>query len=307
MGVARVRFSESEAIAVPMAFGFVRAEVCLPTGFAAGLTRDEWRAALAHELAHHVRGDARWLPVLRVLSRALSFQPLNVLAWRSLQRESELAADELAVRHTDGAEALALCLAKVAARVSTRHSQLPAAAMTGAPTMAVRPALVVERAERLVASIGARAHRATRVARVAALLPTALVAGLAPRLSPLLAAEADERRALPGSALADEIFAGGLAPGAASDTAARLASESPLASVARELSVEFAAARSELAAALATADGERRERLTEIAERLQLIESRAALLESIAHGLDARAKAETSATSPDNRTERETD
>jgi hypothetical protein len=315
MGVAGVRISESDSIAVPMAFGFVRREVCLPASFHADLSHDEWLAALAHELAHHVRGDARWLPVLRVLSRALSFQPLNVLAWRELQRESEHAADELAVRHTGGAEALALCLAKVASRVALRHAQMPAAAMTGAPTMAARPALVVERAERLVASIGEHTRRASRTARVAVLLPTALVAGFAPRLAPLLAAETDERPRL--GDLANEgretrqrepepAFTSSTAAGADSvaDTSSS-AAPSPLALVAQELADEFELAREELATALDGADGERRERLLELSERLHTIESRAALLEQLVHGLDARAKATTSAHSPDHETERD--
>jgi hypothetical protein len=262
-----------------------------------------------------VRGDARWLPVLRVLSRALSFQPLNVLAWRELQRESEHAADELAVRHTGGAEALALCLAKVASRVALRHAQMPAAAMTGAPTMAARPALVVERAERLVASIGEHTRRASRTARVAVLLPTALVAGFAPRLAPLLAAETDERPRL--GDLANEgretrqrepepAFTSSTAAGADSvaDTSSS-AAPSPLALVAQELADEFELAREELATALDGADGERRERLLELSERLHTIESRAALLEQLVHGLDARAKATTSAHSPDHETERD--
>jgi hypothetical protein len=319
MGVARVRISESDSIAVPMAFGFVRREVCLPASFHLDLTHDEWLAALAHELAHHVRGDARWLPALRVLSRALSFQPLNLLAWRELQRESEHAADELAVRHTGGAEALALCLAKVASRVAVRHAQMPAAAMTGAPTMAARPALVVERAERLVASIGERTRRASRTARVAVLLPTVLVAGFAPRLAPLLAAEMDERPRM--GAFADDgretrqrepapAFASGTAAGAdtVADTLADTSSSaapSPLALVAQELATEFALAREELSTALDGAEGERRERLLELTERLSTIESRAALLEQLVHGLDARAKATTSANSPDHETERD--
>lgn len=322
MGVARVRISESDSIAVPMAFGFVRREVCLPASFHVDLTHDEWLAALAHELAHHVRGDASWLPALRVLSRALSFQPLNLLAWRELQRESEHAADELAVRHTGGAEALALCLAKVASRVAVRHAQMPAAAMTGAPTMAARPALVVERAERLVASIGEHTRRASRAARVAVLLPTALVAGFAPRLAPLLAADAavlderprfgafasDDRAAWereldPGFALADHTSA--VDDAADATDAPASAAPSPLALVAQELAAEFELARHELASALDGAEGERRERLLELTERLHTIESRAALLEQLVHGLDARAKATTSANSPDHDTERD--
>jgi hypothetical protein len=301
-----------------MAFGFLRREVCLPRAFSTGLTRAEWRAALAHEFAHHVRGDGRALPVLRLVARAFGFQPLNLLAWRELQRESELAADELAVAHTGGPEDLALCIAKVATRVGARHAQVPAAAMTGAPTMAVRPALVVERAERLVASIGARTARVSRRARLATLVPTALVASFAPHLAPLLAAEraADgvvariETRSTPldhtepRSALAGDGASASTAASAAAVAGADAPSE-PLAEIAAELGAEFALARAEIDAALATASGERERQLLGLSQRLTAIEQRAALLETLVHGLAARAKATSSATSPELETERE--
>jgi len=310
MGVPDVRVVESDAVAVPMAFGFLRREVCLPRDFSAGLTRAEWRAALAHEFAHHVRGDGRALPVLRLLARVFGFQPLNLLAWRELQRESELAADELAVAHTGGPEDLAMCIAKVATRVGTRHAQVPAAAMTGAPTMAVRPALVVERAERLVASIGARTARVSRRARLATLVPTAVVASFAP----LMAAErgpdgADVRREARSAAfdrtepraLLSSDGATASSPAVADDEAL----SEPLAQVAAELGAEFALARAEIDAALATTSGERQTRLLELSQRLTTIEQRAAQLENLVHGLAARAKASSSDTSPELDTQRE--
>lgn len=314
MGVPDVRVVESDAVAVPMAFGLLRREVCLPRDFSAGLTRAEWRAALAHEFAHHVRGDGRALPVLRLLARVFGFQPLNLLAWRELQRESELAADELAVAHTGGPEDLAMCIAKVATRVGTRHAQVPAAAMTGAPTMAVRPALVVERAERLVASIGARTARVSRRARFATLVPTAVVASFAPHLAPLLAAERApdraEQRLEARTAPRDHTesrapLAGDVATSSTHTGAGGDALSEPLAQVAAELGAEFALARAEIDAALATASGERQTRLLELSQRLTTIEQRAAQLENLVHGLAARAKATSSDTSPELDTQRE--
>lgn len=186
-GVPHTPVRASATARVPMAFGFLRPQVCVPRGFEAGLTRSEWDAAIAHELAHVVRGDTRWLPGLRLLARILSFQPLNRVAWRELERESEHAADEFAVGVVGSSQSLALCLAKVATRATGDRGVLPAAAVTGAPTMAARASLVLERTERLLSGrfSGGRAQRRhVAIIRIAAVLPTLLVALAAPRFAP---------------------------------------------------------------------------------------------------------------------------
>src|SRR5262249_10147000 len=52
---ARVRWSAAERLAVPLAFGLVRREVCLPMRAVARLGPDERLAVCAHELAHLAR------------------------------------------------------------------------------------------------------------------------------------------------------------------------------------------------------------------------------------------------------------
>lgn len=265
MNVPRARVTSSDTARVPMAFGFLRPQVCLPTGFERGLSTSEWDAAVAHELAHVVRGDTRWLPGMRLVARLFAFQPLNRLAWRELERESEHAADEVAVGTTGSSHSLALCLAKVATRATGDRRVLPAAAVTGAPTMAARASLVVERTERLLR--GRLPRRSGPLVRLGALFPTLFVAFAAPRLTPALVRDSGLDSGLDAGERAGTSFAvEPLADGMLAD--GRFA-EGRLAELDRSLGRTIDAVRSE--AALATnevADPSRRELFDDLADAL---------------------------------------
>jgi hypothetical protein len=66
-----VRSSVTPALAAPISFGILRAEVCVPERALTELAPDELRAMLAHELAHVVRRDPLWLALAGVLERVL--------------------------------------------------------------------------------------------------------------------------------------------------------------------------------------------------------------------------------------------
>jgi hypothetical protein len=113
----------------PAAFGITQWTIVLPARAETDLSEDELRALLAHELAHLVRGDSRWLWISRVACSCLAFQPLNHLARREWQRAAEFLCDSWAVSRTGTPLALARCLAEVA---GWRLTGRPSAALLAA-------------------------------------------------------------------------------------------------------------------------------------------------------------------------------
>jgi len=130
----------------PAAFGIRRWTIVLPERAIHELSEDELRALLAHELAHLVRGDARWLCASRIICSCLAFQPLNHLARREWQRAAEYLCDEWAVSRTGTPLALARCLTEVA---GWRLSGRPSAALLAATG---RKSGLADRVERLLAA-----------------------------------------------------------------------------------------------------------------------------------------------------------
>jgi Zn-dependent protease with chaperone function len=86
--------------------------VLLSTWCVTNLDRRELEAVLAHEMGHVARSDAFvvWLAV--ILRDAFFYLPTSQTACRQLQREKELACDDLAVAATNRPLALASALAR---------------------------------------------------------------------------------------------------------------------------------------------------------------------------------------------------
>ncbi len=96
LGVRRsVELCESPLIASPAVIGWRRPTVLLPIE-RAGWTERQLRAALAHELAHVVRGDFFWRFIGSVTLAVHFFHPLVHLLTRRLTLLQELATDRLA-------------------------------------------------------------------------------------------------------------------------------------------------------------------------------------------------------------------
>jgi len=144
----RVRLLSSDAFDEPVAFGLVRWTIVLPTGMEQRLGKDELKALLAHELAHLVRGDVRWLWIGRVLCSCLAFQPLNFLARRRWQHAAEFLCDDWAVGRGGSAISLARCLTRIA---EWRLEQRECAASLAAGGSRAK---IVLRVERLVNATG---------------------------------------------------------------------------------------------------------------------------------------------------------
>jgi bla regulator protein BlaR1 len=98
----------------PMAFtmGLYKATILLSTWMVQHFDRQELEAVVAHEMAHIARRDylVAWLAL--VLRDAFWYLPASQVAYAQLQREKELACDDLAAMSTQRPMALASALAK---------------------------------------------------------------------------------------------------------------------------------------------------------------------------------------------------
>lgn len=125
----RIRFSVSDRIQVPVAFGLMRGEVCLPVRALRELNTAQQQTMLGHELAHLLRRDPIWLTAFHLTQRILFLQPLLWLA----RREALIAAEELcdawAIHRSGNRVALAECLTTVAQWMRPGQADLPVACM----------------------------------------------------------------------------------------------------------------------------------------------------------------------------------
>ncbi len=137
-----------------LACGLRRPAVLLSTWMVEHLDRRELEAVLAHELAHVARRDylAVWLAT--TLRDAFCYLPTSWAVYRQVQREKELACDDLAAGTTGRPLALASALAKTwqGARGGPRFDGAPSLASADEPIegriarllAAPRPALAAE-------------------------------------------------------------------------------------------------------------------------------------------------------------------
>lgn len=135
------RLSRCKALVAPVAFGWLRPEVCLPER-AAELEDHELRAMLAHELAHLQRRDPAWLWLGAVLQALLPWHLLLPPLRRRLADLAELRCDATAGRCA-GPLAVARCLVRVAGWLGEQRRPSPAVALG----MAARPSMLKRRVD----------------------------------------------------------------------------------------------------------------------------------------------------------------
>jgi len=106
----------------PMAVGFLKPAVILPTSLLSELEPVELDHVLLHESAHLARFDDWTNLAARILTAALAFHPVALWILRQLEREREIACDEWVVVRTGRAHDYAASLARMCER---RWSQNP--------------------------------------------------------------------------------------------------------------------------------------------------------------------------------------
>ncbi len=176
-----VRLSMSDALPAPAAISLD--EIVVPTRALRELTIAEQEGVLAHELAHVVRGDPRWLRLATWIECIGWFQPLNRIARRELQLSAEFAADAWAVRLTREPLRLAQALARVAEWLAPR-AESPAWHMPGADGSPL-----VERVRRLTTPLPEEGPRSLRRAYGAMWIAAASALAILPHVdaTPLVA------------------------------------------------------------------------------------------------------------------------
>jgi hypothetical protein len=114
----RVLVLEAEGLHGPVAFGWLRPTIALPTRFETTFTPTQQEAILAHELAHLAARDPAWHLFADLVAALLWWHPLAWWARHQLRTASELAADEASLVVPDGPGMLAACLVDLGARLA---------------------------------------------------------------------------------------------------------------------------------------------------------------------------------------------
>lgn len=176
-----VRLTATPAIATPLVLG--AREICVPDQFLTGLTADQQRAALAHELGHLARRDPTWQLGAMLLECVFFFQPLHRVARLRLRESAEYLADGWAVQYTGSRLGLARCLAEVAGWVAPSDEPVLAGTVAmaeGGSPLLVRVSRLLEREPEASPRRGLRGFAAVAL--------IGIMAAFAPAITP---AEAD--------------------------------------------------------------------------------------------------------------------
>lgn len=176
--VGRIRVYVSDEVSGPVSFGLFNPVIVLPSQHILPLTPAEQRLAIAHELAHHQRGDL-WANAFAVIFAALHwFNPLVRRAWRNFRFDQEAACDACVLASTgrDARGAYARTLAKAA----SGHMSAFASPM-------VAPDRLKERLAMMIQPDHSKARRRLGMTLAALVLVGTLVATATPVLADPLA------------------------------------------------------------------------------------------------------------------------
>jgi len=102
--------------------GILRRRIFLPADLTRTFSREQLRLVLAHETAHHVRGDI-WANAAAIILVAIHwFNPLAHFAYRAFRVDQELACDETVLAHESEQALHPYGLALVQAATNAPHS-----------------------------------------------------------------------------------------------------------------------------------------------------------------------------------------
>jgi bla regulator protein blaR1 len=171
----------SPEIDSPVAVGFVRPAVILPSSLVAELSPEEMEHVVLHEAAHLARWDDWNRLLARVLGGALRLHPVAWWILRRIEVEREAACDDWVVARTKSATQYARSLTRVYELLLTQRQGVPgkllAAGIFGGDLFSGRIETLLRHGRNFTPRIS-RARLATGIAVVVAL---GAVASLSPR------------------------------------------------------------------------------------------------------------------------------
>ena len=113
-GIERVRLGRSATARVPCTVGIRRPLIVLPDSFCGDVDQETLISVIGHEMAHVRRKDFLTKLVCELVSQPISFHPLTFLIKRQIERERELACDELVTQQVLRPETYARSLLRAA-------------------------------------------------------------------------------------------------------------------------------------------------------------------------------------------------
>jgi beta-lactamase regulating signal transducer with metallopeptidase domain/HEAT repeat protein len=114
LGTKNVRLARSSTARVPYTLGIRRPLIVLPDSFCGDVDQETLLSVIAHEMAHVRRRDFLTKLVCELVSLPISFHPLAFFIKRQIERERELACDELVTREVLRPETYARSLLRAA-------------------------------------------------------------------------------------------------------------------------------------------------------------------------------------------------
>ena len=146
----------SDRVSVPLAIGFLRPAVILPSSIFEHVDERALEAVIIHEIAHLHRYDVWTNALARVSEALLTLNPASWLVMRRLSIERELACDDCVVARTGDGNAFARALAAMAGLAGGRVPIAAAGAIGSRHFLVVRiERLLDSRPRRLQLSLSA--------------------------------------------------------------------------------------------------------------------------------------------------------
>jgi len=113
-GIEGIRIGRSTTARVPCTLGITRPLIVLPESFCGDVDQETLLSVIGHEMAHVRRKDFLTKLLCELVSLPISFHPLTFLIKRQIERERELACDDLVTQQILQPETYARSLLRAA-------------------------------------------------------------------------------------------------------------------------------------------------------------------------------------------------
>jgi beta-lactamase regulating signal transducer with metallopeptidase domain len=126
----KIRMAVTDEVSAPMAAGFLRPTILVPTPFLGQLDPSELELIALHEAAHFARRDDYALILERIVEAVFVLHPTVRCIARQIDLEREIACDDRVVEATGRPRPYAACLTRVAELSGGLRGSFSAAAVT---------------------------------------------------------------------------------------------------------------------------------------------------------------------------------